>query len=140
MARRRHVRMGEVQETRIRGQARPCGRQACEVAMMKFPQLPVYLTAIALVAGASAADDPAATAFFESKIRPVLVKNCYECHSLESGKSKGGLQLDTKQGIRTGGDTGPAVVPGDPAKSLLLAAIRHTDPDLEMPAKKPKLP
>lgn len=78
--------------------------------------------------------------FFESKIRPVLVKQCYECHSVESGKSKGGLTLDTKQGIRSGGDTGPAVVPGDAAKSLLLAAIKHSDPDLEMPPKKPKLP
>lgn len=78
--------------------------------------------------------------FFESKIRPVLVKQCYECHSVESGKSKGGLTLDTKQGIRTGGDTGPAVVPGEEAKSLLLAAIKHSDPDLEMPPKKPRLP
>lgn len=78
--------------------------------------------------------------FFESKIRPVLVKQCYECHSVESGKSKGGLTLDTKQGIRTGGDTGPAIVPGDVSKSLLLAAIKHSDPDLEMPPKKPRLP
>ncbi len=77
--------------------------------------------------------------FFESRIRPVLVKQCYECHSVEAGKSKGGLTLDTKQGIRSGGDTGPAVVPGDAAKSLLLAAIKHSDPDLEMPPKKAKL-
>jgi hypothetical protein len=68
------------------------------------------------------------------------VKQCYECHSVESGKSKGGLTLDTKQGIRSGGDTGPAVVPGDAAKSLLLTAIKHNDPDLEMPPKKSKLP
>ncbi|WP_395731745.1 PSD1 and planctomycete cytochrome C domain-containing protein [Prosthecobacter sp.] len=78
--------------------------------------------------------------FFESRIRPVLVKHCYECHSIESGKSKGGLMLDTRQGIRTGGDTGPAIVPGDAAKSLLLTAIKHSDPDLEMPPKKPQLP
>ena len=78
-------------------------------------------------------------AFFESKIRPVLVKHCYECHSVESGKSKGGLMLDTKQGIRGGGETGPAVVPGISSKSLLLTAIKHSDPDLEMPPKKPKL-
>ena len=79
------------------------------------------------------------TAFFESKIRPVLVKHCYECHSAESGKSKGGLMLDTKQATLDGGDTGPAIVPGDPAKSLLLTAIKHTDPDLEMPPKEAKL-
>lgn len=78
-------------------------------------------------------------AFFESKIRPVLVKHCYECHSAESGKSKGGLVLDTRDGIRAGGETGAAVVPGEVAKSLLLAAIKHSDPDLEMPPKKPKL-
>jgi hypothetical protein len=79
-------------------------------------------------------------AFFESKVRPVLVKHCYECHSVESGKSKGGLMLDSRDGIRAGGDTGPAVVPGDVAKSLLLTAIKHADPDLEMPPKKPQLP
>lgn len=78
--------------------------------------------------------------FFEAKVRPVLTKHCYECHSFESGKSKGGLVLDTKHGTLTGGDTGPAVVPGDPAKSLLLTAINHSDPDLEMPPKKPQLP
>lgn len=78
-------------------------------------------------------------AFFESKIRPVLVKHCYECHSVESGKSKGGLLLDSKHGIRTGGEIGPAIVPGDATKSLLLTAIKRTDPDLEMPPKKPQL-
>jgi len=88
-----------------------------------------------MLGNASAAD----TAFFEAKIRPVLVKHCYECHSVEAGKSKGGLMLDTQQGIRAGGDTGPAVVPGDPAKSLLLTAIKHSDPDLEMPPKEAKL-
>jgi hypothetical protein len=78
--------------------------------------------------------------FFEAKIRPVLVKHCYECHSTESGKSKGGLMLDTKAAIRAGGDSGPAVVPGDAAKSVLFAAIQHRDPDLAMPPKKAKLP
>lgn len=66
--------------------------------------------------------------FFEKKIRPVLVEHCYRCHASEAakaGKLKGGLQLDTREGIRTGGESGPAVVPGKPAKSLLLAALRH---------------
>lgn len=80
------------------------------------------------------------TTFFETRIRPVLVEHCYSCHSTEAGKSKGGLLLDTKHGIRAGGETGPAVVPGHPEKSLLLTAMRHTDPDLEMPPKKPRLP
>lgn len=86
---------------------------------------------------AAAADD---LAFFEAKIRPVLVKHCHECHSAESGKAKGGLTLDTKNGIRNGGNTGPAVVPGEPSNSLLLTAIKHSDPDLEMPPKGPRLP
>lgn len=90
-----------------------------------------------LAAQAGLADD---LAFFEARIRPVLAKHCYECHSAETGKAKGGLTLDTKHGIRTGGDTDPAVVPGDANKSLLLTAIRHTDPDLEMPPKAPQLP
>ena len=91
--------------------------------------------------GAAAhADDTAGIALFESKVRPVLIKHCYECHSVEAGKSKGGLMLDTKAAIRAGGDGGPAVVPGEPSKSLLLTAMKHSDPDLEMPPKGPKLP
>lgn len=72
-------------------------------------------------------------AFFESKIRPVLAEKCYGCHSIESGKSKGGLLLDTRMAIRTGGDNGPAVVPRDLEKSLLISAIRWHDPDIGMP-------
>ena len=78
-------------------------------------------------------------AFFEKKIRPVLVGKCYECHSEEARKEKGGLLLDTRDGIRKGGDTGPAVVPGDPRRSLLVKAIRQTDEHLKMPPKS-KLP
>jgi hypothetical protein len=90
----------------------------------------------ALSAGAAADDG---TAFFEVKVRPVLIKHCYECHSAEAGKTKGGLLLDSREGVRKGGDTGPAVVPGDPGGSLLLAAVKH-EQDLEMPPKKPRLP
>jgi cytochrome c553 len=77
-------------------------------------------------------------AFFEKKIRPVLAGQCYQCHSEEAKKEKGSLLLDTRDGIRNGGDTGPAVVPGDPAKSLLLKAIKQTG-ELKMPPKS-KLP
>jgi hypothetical protein len=88
----------------------------------------------AIVSPISAADG---MAFFESKIRPVLATHCYECHSQEAvakGKVKGGLQLDTRTGIRKGGDTGPAVVPRDPMRSLILSALRH-EGSLEMPPK-----
>ncbi len=71
--------------------------------------------------------------FFEQKIRPVLVQQCYSCHSVAAKKTKGGLLLDTKKGLLEGGDNGPAIVPGHPDKSLLIKAIRYTDPDLKMP-------
>ncbi len=78
--------------------------------------------------------------FYESRIRPVLVKNCYECHSAESGKAKGGLRLDSMKALRQGGDRGPAVVPGDPSASWMLTAASHVDPDLKMPPKRDRLP
>jgi hypothetical protein len=77
--------------------------------------------------------------FFEKKIRPVLVDRCYKCHSEGAEKLKGGLFLDTREGVLRGGDTGPAIVPGNAEKSLLIAAIRWTDKDMEMPPKE-KLP
>ena len=70
--------------------------------------------------------------FFEKNIRPVLVEHCYDCHSEEKGKSKGELTLDTRDGIRAGGDRGPAVVPGKPDDSILINAIRQTG-QLRMP-------
>jgi len=74
--------------------------------------------------------------FFEKKIRPVLVEHCYKCHSLESGKEKGGLLLDSKEAMLRGGDSGPAIVPNEVEKSLLIEAIRYTNVDLQMPEKK----
>ena len=90
-------------------------------------KLPCLLLLVASAAMAGEHD------FFESKIRPVLAERCHACHSVESGKSKGGLLLDTREGIRRGGDTGPAVVPGNLEKSLLITAIRWHDPDTGMP-------
>jgi hypothetical protein len=71
--------------------------------------------------------------FFESKIRPLLIANCYGCHSVSAGKSKGGLKLDTRDSMLKGGDSGPAVVPGDADSSLLIRAVRYLDSDYEMP-------
>ena len=73
------------------------------------------------------------TEFFETKIRPILADTCYRCHSADAGKSKGGLTLDSRDAMMKGGDSGPAVVPGDPAKSLLVKAINYGDPDMQMP-------
>ncbi len=72
---------------------------------------------------------------FESEVRPLLIKYCYECHSAEAGRAEGGLQVDTREGIRRGGDSGPAVVPGDLKQSLLVLAIRYTNDDIAMPPK-----
>jgi len=74
--------------------------------------------------------------FFEAKVRPVLVQHCYECHSTEGKKAKGGLTLDTRDGLLKGGDSGPSVVPGQPDKSLLVTAVRHADDELKMPKRK----
>ena len=71
--------------------------------------------------------------WFESKIRPVLVEHCYECHSAESKELGGGLTLDTREGIRQGGDSGPAVIARKPSSSLLLLAMKHADSNLVMP-------
>jgi hypothetical protein len=73
--------------------------------------------------------------FFEQKIRPVLVKECYSCHSGVTQKSKGGLVLDTKAGLLKGGDTGRAIVPGKPADSLLIQAVRYSHAELKMPPR-----
>jgi hypothetical protein len=71
--------------------------------------------------------------FFESKIRPVLIDNCYKCHSVEAQQDKklrGNLFLDSRAGVLKGGDNGPAIVPGQPNKSLLLKALRHEGPKM----------
>src|SRR5438034_5075501 len=88
-----------------------------------------------------AANQPnsAGVEFFKKKIRPILVDNCYKCHSHESEKLKGGLLLDSREGLLKGGDTGAAIVPGDTEKSLLIKAVRYTDDDLKMPPKGKKL-
>jgi cytochrome c553 len=74
-------------------------------------------------------------AFFEKKIRPVLVEHCYKCHSADAEKIKGGLTLDTREGTRAGGDSGAVVVPGSPEKSKLIQSLKTKDPDLAMPPK-----
>jgi len=97
---------------------------------------PVSLLALVLSAGAWA-EPPAvdaaksAEAFFNEKALPILKKHCYECHSHASGKAKGGLVLDSRGGWATGGDSGPAVVPGKLDESPLIDAVRYDG--IEMP-------
>lgn len=78
-------------------------------------------------------------AFFEKEVRPLLVQYCYECHSAEAKKLRGELYLDSQPGWQRGGDTGPAIIPGNPDKSLLIQAIRYQVDDIEMPPKQ-KMP
>lgn len=76
--------------------------------------------------------------FFESRIRPILAQECYECHS-EATKAKGGLLLDSRGGWQKGGDSGPVIEVGHPDASLLLQSIRHEIDDLKMPKNGAKL-
>ncbi|WP_425619400.1 PSD1 and planctomycete cytochrome C domain-containing protein [Anatilimnocola sp. NA78] len=89
---------------------------------------------VLLIASVSFAEDADKkdVAFFESKIRPVLVKHCYECHSAEAKQVHGGLKLDTRHAILQGGDSGAVLVAGQPDKSLLIEAIGYAG-DIQMP-------
>src|SRR5678816_1800898 len=108
---------------RDRGQAIFSGLMsfARTTALFRLVILPLLL-----VNGARASSDSAGIEFFEKKVRPVLADNCYKCHSAEAEKLKGGLRLDTRDSVLKGGDNGPAIVPGDPEKSLLIKAVRYT--------------
>jgi hypothetical protein len=95
---------------------------------MSLPRLIIALlvpACLMLAPRAARGDDATGMELFEKKIRPVLVGQCYECHSTASAALKGGLLLDSRDSIRRGGDSGPAVVPGDVAGSLLVSALRH---------------
>ncbi|MFM1770304.1 MAG: hypothetical protein RJA22_2833 [Verrucomicrobiota bacterium] len=108
--------------------------------------LPLFLafaaTGLAAHAAAPATSAPAAPAdpaqleFFEKHIRPVLAGHCYDCHSAGARKVQGGLLLDTREGLLQGGNSGPALVPGQPDQSLLIRAVRRTDATLQMPPAK----
>lgn len=85
---------------------------------------------------AFAQTEAAGIEFFEKKVRPVLVSRCLECHSSET-KIKGGLSLDSRDLILRGGDSGPAMIVGQPERSRLIEAIRYQNQDMQMPPKNP---
>ncbi len=97
---------------------------------------PLVLAALVLptIASAGEADPltPGQMAFFEQRVRPLLIERCYTCHS-EAKKVNGGLRLDSRRGLIEGGDSGPAISPGKPEESLLIKAVRYQDTDLQMP-------
>jgi len=98
-----------------------------------------FLAALASIAIPCAlALSPEDTAYFESKIRPILVENCYKCHSAEGDKIRGGFRIDSQPGMLRGGESGPSIVPGDATNSRLTQMIqRH--PDFEAMPPKSKL-
>src|SRR5262245_6427542 len=87
------------------------------------------------VVRADDAPSPEGVALFERKVRPLLVKHCYGCHSSEAKQVRGNLKLDSRDGILKGGSSGAVVVPGDPARSLLIKAVRQADDVQAMPPK-----
>ena len=98
------------------------------------PPISLALTLGALlVTGPSRAGEPSGDEFFETQVRPLLVAKCGECHGA-SGKVKGGLRLTSREAVLKGGDSGPAVVPGKPGESAIVAAIRYLD-EPKMPPK-----
>ncbi len=106
-------------------------RAACRAAWIA---LSVLILSVRTALSAS----PDRLEFFEQRIRPTLVNECYECHGAK--KQKGGLRVDFRDGLLKGGDSGPALIPGDAKKSLLVQSIRHEAPDSRMPKDRPQLP
>lgn len=112
------------------------------IAPRMTPRRKLLPAAAALLVAASvhaATLSPAISAtdlqFFETRIRPILSEECYKCHSHQADRVKGKLMLDSRDGLLLGGESGPAIVPGNPDDSILIQAIRYTDEDFQMPPK-----
>jgi hypothetical protein len=93
------------------------------------------LFALASAASAGEVPAPRSVEFFEKRVRPVLIEHCGKCHGNDARKIKGGLRVDSRAAILKGGDSGPALVPGQPAKSRLIEALGYKNVDLQMPPK-----
>ncbi|QDU29123.1 Planctomycete cytochrome C [Anatilimnocola aggregata] len=113
--------------------SRPCVSKPNGYWLKVLPAMAVVCVLSPLAHGAEPAADARGIEFFEKKIRPVLVEHCYECHSAKSKIVQGNLYLDSREGSRRGGDSGPAVVPAKGDESLILEALRHDS--FEMPPK-----
>ncbi len=105
--------------------------------LLKLKQV-LCLLALLLSGHVILAIPPEQLEFFETKIRPVLAENCYECHN-SVNKKKAKLALDYKDALLAGSENGDVIVPGKPEERVLIWAIRHEDEDLEMPPKADKL-
>lgn len=103
----------------------------CWLCVVLAAWLATAVMAVSLHAAEGEQADAAKLEFFEKKIRPVLAQHCYSCHSQNARPLQANLLLDTREGIRRGGDSGPAVVPGKPAESQILGALKFET--FEMP-------
>ncbi|MEQ8634347.1 PSD1 and planctomycete cytochrome C domain-containing protein [Gimesia maris] len=107
----------------------------CFLAITFYPVHPAFAASKSSKKPVHAKMNPAQRAFFENRIRPVLVEKCYSCHSAKSEELGGKLRMDTRDGMREGGESGPAFVEGRPDESLLIQALRYDG--LEMPPNEP---
>ena len=90
------------------------------------------LASALLLAAPAWAQDSAGVAFFETKVRPILARNCYACHSAEAPAVQGALRVDSPELLLAGGNAGPPIVPGKPERSLLMRFLSHED-EIKMP-------
>tara|TARA_R110002124_G_scaffold57065_5_gene160261 strand:+ start:624 stop:3017 length:2394 start_codon:yes stop_codon:yes gene_type:complete len=107
----------------------------CFLAITFYTVHPAFAASKSSKKPVQAKMNPAQRAFFENKIRPVLAEKCYSCHSAKSEELGGKLRMDTRDGMREGGESGPAFVEGRPDESLLIQALRYDG--LEMPPNEP---
>ena len=96
----------------------------------------VGVCSLATTPRSGAADDEAeGLKLFEKRILPVLKDSCFECHSAKSDDLKGKLRVDTREGLRKGGDNGAGIVPGEPERSFVLKAMSYREDDYKMPPR-----
>lgn len=110
-----------------------CPRLVREINQLRPVRMLAGLT-ICLLLNASTSHAESDEDFFEARVRPLLVKHCLDCHGVK--KQEGGLRLNSREGWMRGGDRGVAIVVHQPDKSLLIQAVKYTDPDLQMPPGK----
>jgi hypothetical protein len=123
--------MHSLNQTKTLPSRSKCGRRI----MRDFGLIVVFFAFICLACAAAIEPTSEQLEFFEKKIRPVLSERCYKCHSVQSEKLKGGLLLDSFEGLMKGGEDGPVYTPDHPEKSRLIEALEYQNPDLQMPPK-----
>src|SRR4051794_16966451 len=102
------------------------------LAAVRVVPVALLLVGVAWAGDAARPAAPEDIAFFEARIRPLLVKHCYRCHSDSAKALKGGLKLDGAEGLLKGGDSGAVLVAHKPDESSLIEAVKYTNADLQM--------